>query len=421
MNSNKETYFNIVVLLLFLPNAKFQPSDRIPVKIGRGYDILKGNPLSDGEDPGVKSAQIIKLNFDNSKSTSDGKFLIPDEIDGIQQSQCSNDDTLSEIDSMKEYSQKLSEKIKASGSYGGGLFSVSFSSSVDYEKIQNSVMNEKKTIVTNSTECIFYKLSLPQVDMPIYTDPFLTSVIFSYETNNWESFINTYGTSYVDSVDLGGRYTRTYSFGQKDFTSIKTSKLGIKAALSLKFGASANKGQCTSGSLTESGKLLEEKEAEIKEKADKIAENRKELEKIKAQIIKLDDEINKATDETDLAEKKGEKKVKLEEQITLEAEIEKLETERETLLNEKKEILDKACVGNGTSSSGKEVGVDASSETEDDKENKEKLKSIDIDLQIKPLGGRGNSDCKFDFILIIHNFYFLSYRDRICVINANFL
>ena len=51
---------------------------RLPLYIGRGYDVLEGNPLSSKVDPGFAQG-IFVLKYTEGKTTEDGKYLVPDE------------------------------------------------------------------------------------------------------------------------------------------------------------------------------------------------------------------------------------------------------------------------------------------------------------------------------------------------------
>jgi hypothetical protein len=62
---------------------------RLPLYIGKGYDILVGNPLSEeGVDPGFQH-EIFEFAYTKNETTEDGKFLVPDGISHRKTTACS--------------------------------------------------------------------------------------------------------------------------------------------------------------------------------------------------------------------------------------------------------------------------------------------------------------------------------------------
>lgn len=69
-----------IILGLFLVTlqAFADPPRKLPIYVGRGYDLLEGNPLSNKVDPGF-SQGIFAFNYNKEKTTDDDRYLIPDE------------------------------------------------------------------------------------------------------------------------------------------------------------------------------------------------------------------------------------------------------------------------------------------------------------------------------------------------------
>jgi len=55
------------------------PLKKLPEFLGRGYDIMTGNPFSNKNDDGfINKYNPFVLSYNLGKTTSDGSFLIPD-------------------------------------------------------------------------------------------------------------------------------------------------------------------------------------------------------------------------------------------------------------------------------------------------------------------------------------------------------
>lgn len=56
--------------------------------MGRGYNILEGNPIVNQLDPGFKYP-IFQFTYEDQQTTEDGAYLIPDGMMSRQQYACS--------------------------------------------------------------------------------------------------------------------------------------------------------------------------------------------------------------------------------------------------------------------------------------------------------------------------------------------
>ena len=59
-------------LLKKLPNIDF---------LGAGYDVFRGDPRSRSQDPGFKTKKVLALNYKTQKSSADGNWVLPDNVD----------------------------------------------------------------------------------------------------------------------------------------------------------------------------------------------------------------------------------------------------------------------------------------------------------------------------------------------------
>ena len=79
-----------VILLIFTTIAsELQLDDlpKLPLYVGRGYDVLEGNPLSSKVDPGFEQG-IFVFKYNQKKVTEDGRYAIADEVQSHQAFSC---------------------------------------------------------------------------------------------------------------------------------------------------------------------------------------------------------------------------------------------------------------------------------------------------------------------------------------------
>src|SRR5690348_13515300 len=65
------------------------PFPWLPEYYGKGYNIFKGNPLSNLVDHGFTSNRLFELTYDEDRATDDGKFYYPNEVSITSLTSCS--------------------------------------------------------------------------------------------------------------------------------------------------------------------------------------------------------------------------------------------------------------------------------------------------------------------------------------------
>lgn len=76
ISSNSRRLLVLVILSILLHSSLGEPSTppRLPMFLGKGYNILKGNPLSaEGVDPGFQH-EIFIFSYFKNETTEDGRF-----------------------------------------------------------------------------------------------------------------------------------------------------------------------------------------------------------------------------------------------------------------------------------------------------------------------------------------------------------
>lgn len=103
---------------------------------GTGYNLLKGNPLTDSVDPGF-TTQIFNFTYHNQNTTHDGKYTIPDNVSYVDVTSCVFTSSAQTYRGTQSYQSELSAKAQVSAGYDGVMLQASFSASVDYKNMEN--------------------------------------------------------------------------------------------------------------------------------------------------------------------------------------------------------------------------------------------------------------------------------------------
>ena len=78
----------VLVLIVLASADKLGTPPKLPMYVGRSYNLLEGNPLNNAIDPGFEHA-IFDFTYTKQQTTEDGKFLVPDGVANRKASSCS--------------------------------------------------------------------------------------------------------------------------------------------------------------------------------------------------------------------------------------------------------------------------------------------------------------------------------------------
>ena len=59
----------------------------MPLYMGRSYNLLEGNPLTDHVDPGFMH-DLFEWTYNKKETTEDGKYMLPDKVGHRKVSSC---------------------------------------------------------------------------------------------------------------------------------------------------------------------------------------------------------------------------------------------------------------------------------------------------------------------------------------------
>ncbi|XP_004349122.1 hypothetical protein CAOG_02372 [Capsaspora owczarzaki ATCC 30864] len=251
-----------------LLRAPFAPESGLQniAYLGRGYDVVRGNPQSTGTevDPGIR-ASIMVLEHAERRMTADGKFYVPDNVDVIMEPVNRFESSSKLVRSEQSYKTMLESdlKIRASASYGP-FAKGSFSASESYQQVRDSMLKRESMFLDSRAETVSYRARLEDT-LPLkltgefrhavqrLTPPALFSQCcitvnpdadpdvrcFPVECSAYDDLLETFGTHYMHEVTMGGRGMQRFSIDMSEAATLDETVTGSTVATEISGGFGA--------------------------------------------------------------------------------------------------------------------------------------------------------------------------------------
>ena len=155
-------------------------------------------------DPGFASP-IFKAEFEKGRTTADQSYKVPDNADIIAKSACSDSVTVETIMTETQYQQDLLAKASASASGQIKAVKASFTASTEYSRMSKQLKSNTNSIIKNEASCVVYEARIQTGTPPPVTDNFKEFVKRMAAEKNYPEFFDTFGTHFVEYVDMGAR------------------------------------------------------------------------------------------------------------------------------------------------------------------------------------------------------------------------
>ncbi|XP_052065031.1 uncharacterized protein LOC127704847 [Mytilus californianus] len=217
--------------------------------ICRGYDIYKGNPVSDeGEvDQGFR-LPVLDLPF-NFRFTADGEYRIPDNVDVISETSASFGSSYHQVKTETDYQSMLQVDVSVHAEASGFGFSGSFMASTSYQKTVKEMTKGETTTLDIVGRANVYKARLSSAGTMSKLSDFLEDNIRALPSENCEEdaiqqryiqLVEQFGTHYTTEVVMGAKAVQEFRFKNSDLDRFQSVGLSVKAAaeLSTPFGVS---------------------------------------------------------------------------------------------------------------------------------------------------------------------------------------
>ena len=202
--------------------------------MGVGYNILKGNPLSNNGDIGFVNP-ILKITYNEGQVTQDNKYLVPDGFTHRLMSSCSFNSEVSEYRGTQSYEAEILKNVEAKQGESATAFSTAFSLSQNYKNLEKATLTDKMTITHAKAICQAYFLSLDLFKNHVFEPSFVSAVNMSYNKNDWTDFITIYGTHFVTYNIMGARAIQEITYSSEAISTLKNLKIDPSVAAKYRF------------------------------------------------------------------------------------------------------------------------------------------------------------------------------------------
>ena len=195
--------------------------------LGMGYDVVYGNPIA-LPDNGLR-VPVVNFTYYEGNTVWYENYLIPDYTVGYVQPPCQKFDNCDikahVITNDTGYASLIYESIDG---FDRSLFAnTAFSASPAFQKIKASTGKGDKFTFTNS-KCSMWTVEINLDFMGNLTDHFIESaqslpltINVSDPSDPYFKFIEVFGTSYSNSINLGVEYIREYDFSDESWNRIE--------------------------------------------------------------------------------------------------------------------------------------------------------------------------------------------------------
>jgi len=231
---------------LFLSLSVLQSQNLTPgfQFLGKGYDIFFSNlyDTSGNGDPGWKE-QVFQFTTTQGLKTPDGLWVVPDYTTSTLLSACSIEQTETILNDGFDYQHSVSLGFDAELS----LFNASFQFSIDSKHVVQTTISKESIYAQVESTCAAYQLNMNAYLTPNVTDEFqygAETLTDTYDEDAYMTFVQTFGTHYIRSLRLGGRWGWLIEFNRQSFQKMLDDSinwnLGLQYAGKVKAGFHLN-------------------------------------------------------------------------------------------------------------------------------------------------------------------------------------
>jgi len=219
--------------------------------LGMGYNLLKGNPDDNWNDPGFRLA-VLQFEWDQGRMSSDGRYEIPDHIQAMQVKSCGYESVVESIAGADSLTESLSVDVSVDASVGFGMWSARFSASTSYQKVNEKSFKQKRKFTTAKAKCIEYVVTADYLYSPIkVTESFIAAVkalpVLKGQHDQsqkvaYHRFIETFGTHITVRLTMGAKMVMRSEFTERSWNSMESEGIKVGVAVQASFAKVASVG-----------------------------------------------------------------------------------------------------------------------------------------------------------------------------------
>lgn len=207
-----------------------------------GVDILTFHP----DDPSGNSLRqaIFDGLYSEQRATLDGKWLVPDGTDIVDNFNCDMQSSAMVVSGEKSYQDMTNKQLsfKASGGVGPVKGGLKFSAAS--KKVSEGTKNGENIYTFTQMLCRLYKIQLQTNNLPPFTKGFvngLQSLRHDNSTETLSGFVEDFGTHYITATSLGSKYVQSFQSDREQTSMLKSSSTSMEAGASVSaWGASVD-------------------------------------------------------------------------------------------------------------------------------------------------------------------------------------
>ena len=241
--------------------------------LGLGYNVVTGNPFTNGADPGFAPEarqQMLKLTYNDGRQyvchirfrvafavlgprtrsglmlatpplcahRYDNQYAVPDGMNVIDDASCSYSTSTHTSTSASDYQKALQTQMSFSASADDWFGSFEFSASAGYQSFTSNNEKAGDVQVSATAHCTAYGADVDGFGWkPTFTDEFHSAVYALGESLQYDDFIKLFGTHYVTGMQMGGSSTYAATMKRSSLAEMNRTGVDISAAASLSFFA----------------------------------------------------------------------------------------------------------------------------------------------------------------------------------------
>ena len=183
-------------------------------------------------DPGFKANRLFNLTYNDGSVTPDGQHLVNDHVTAMDQPSCSFSFVSTRITNTASFSDSLSVDASVTGKGWGA----SFSGSGSYKSVHETTSSFESRFYSTKAICIVYSAAI-NYDNAMLSCKFKSAVGMLGVSNGttdvtpeYRNFIVEYGTHFVYSMRMGGRYGYQSEMSNSKSMELTFQGLNVKAA-----------------------------------------------------------------------------------------------------------------------------------------------------------------------------------------------
>ena len=216
--------------------------------LGMGYNLLKGNPDANWNDPGFRYG-VVQFEWDYGLMSSDGRYKIPDHIQALQVKSCGYESKVRSIAGAKSFRDSLSVDVSVDGSVGFGMFSARFSASTSYQSVSDKTSTMRRKYTVAKAKCIEYVVAMDYLYSAFkVSDSFKAAVAAlpiaggNVSTTKYHRYIEMFGTHITVRLTMGAKMVMRSEFKERAWNSMKSQGIKVGVAVQASFAQVASVG-----------------------------------------------------------------------------------------------------------------------------------------------------------------------------------